>query len=215
MPAQPRNATSRITRRGLLLGGLAAPLRQGLCAEALRPRLEGDHLRVSAPQLHFLTGKPLERLHNGASMAFDFQLSALADRPSTATTPRILERAVERFLMSYDLWEEKFSISRSSRPARSVSHLSVVAAEAWCLENLSLPAAALAPDKPFWLRLELRVEDPKDRPGVVADPGIILTRLIELFSRPSRSQQASWLVEDGPFRLADLSKAKGRGSGAG
>ena len=190
------------------MAGLGLPWRQAECAESLHPRLEGNLLHVSTTQLHFLTGKPLERLHNGASVAFNAQLSLSLERGSAA-----VERSLERFVVSYDLWEEKFSASRLSQPPRSVSHLSAPAAEAWCLSNLAVPVSTLAPDQAFWLRLELRAEDPRERPAVLGEPGISLTRLIELFSRPSRGGQPSWVLEDGPFRLADLNKAKRSGSG--
>lgn len=203
-------AKARLAGICLLLAGLAVTARHGWGAEFLLPWLDGDRVRVSAPRFRFLTGKPLDRLRNGASVAFHAQLGLQTDRAGP-----VVERAVERCVVSYDLWEEKFSVSILSRPARSVSHLSATAAEAWCLESLTLPLRGLAPDKPFWLRLELRVEDPKDRPAVVGESGINLTRLIELFSRPSRGQQLAWVIDDGPFRLADLNKAKSRGSGAG
>ena len=194
------------------MAGLAAPWRLGVCAEALQLRLGGSGLVVSAPRLRLLRGKPLDRLHNGASVIFAFQLSALGDRPvSGAPSPRVLERVLDRFAISFDLWEEKFSVSRLSRPPRSVSHLTSAAAESWCLENLPLPTASLAPDRAFWIRLEVRADDPKDRSPLLEEPGISLARLIELFSGPSRSGQASWLVDDGPFRLGDLTGAKGRG----
>ncbi len=215
-PLEARLAQPRVSRRSLLLAVFAAPVRPGVSGEWIVPRLNTDRLQVAAPHLHFLSGKPLDRLHNGASMAFDFQLTACADRPAgVGLISKILVRSAERFVMSYDLWEEKFSVSRLSQPSRAVSHLAAPAAEAWCLDNLALPTAGLAPDQSFWLRLELRAEDPRDRPAVVTEPGISLTRLIELFSRPSRSAQAAWLVDDGPFRLADLNRAKSRGSGAG
>jgi hypothetical protein len=197
-----------LRRRDLLVAGVAAGLRAA-AAETLRVRLNGDRLTVAAPQLQFFMGRPLERLHDGASVWFDFQLTALAERPLAGTAPRVLERAVERFAVSYDLWEERFAVSRLSRPAHA-SHLTSRAAEAWCLEQTALPTASLAPDRPFWLRLEVRAEDPRERPAIWGEPGINLTRLIELFSRPSRSGQPSWLVDEGPFRLAEL-KSGGRG----
>jgi len=204
-----------LTRRRLLAAGLAALGRgapaAGAPAETLRLRLESDGIRVSAPQLRFLTGRPLERLHNGSVVDFDFHLAALAERPiAGAPLPRALERALERFAVSYDLWEEKYSASRLSRPSRSASHLAAAAVPGWCLDHLPLPIAGLAPDRPFWIRLEVRAEDSRDRPPLLAEPGISLARLIELFSRPSRGGQPPWLVEDGPFRLADL-RTQGRG----
>jgi hypothetical protein len=201
-------------RRDLLVAGLGVGAPWSLAAEFLRPRLVGDRLFVGAPQLRFLMGRPLERLHNGSSVWFDFSLSALAERPAAGVAPRVLERAVERFAVSYDLWEEKYSVSRLSPPALSASHLTSALVESWCLDHFPLATASLAPDRPFWLRLEVRAEDPRDRPAFLDETGVNLSRLIELFSRPSRAGQTSWLVDDGPFRLADL-KSRGRGNGAG
>ena len=42
---------------------------------SLKVEREGDRLRVSAPQLHFLTGPPLERLHDGRSATYVFSVS--------------------------------------------------------------------------------------------------------------------------------------------
>jgi len=199
MPLNAGITKTRIVAACLVLASLALPLRQGAYAESLLVRRDGERLRVSAPRLHFLTGKPLERLRNGSSLAVNAQLALLKDRGGA-----VADRAVGRCMFSYDLWEEKFSVSALASPPRSISHLSSTAAETWCLDGLSLPSGGLAREQPFWLRLELRAEDAKDRPGVVGESGINLARLIELFSRPSRTQQQTWLVEDGPFRLADL-----------
>ena len=204
-----------MTARRQFLLFLLAPWQRIPGAEALLLHQERDRLRVSAPRVRFLTGKPLERLRNGASVAFDFQLAAFAARPAAVPPPRLFDRALERFVVSYDLWEEKFAVSRPGVPPRGVSHLTGTAVEGWCVENLSLPLSSLPGDQPFWLRLELRAEEPSDRPPVVGEPGISLARLIELFSRPSRSQQSSWVVDDGPFRLADLRSAGGRGPNGG
>ncbi len=199
MPLNAGITKTRIVAACLVLASLALPLRQGAYAESLLVRRDGERLRVSAPRLHFLTGKPLERLRNGSSLAVNAQLALLKDRGGA-----VADRAIGRCVFSYDLWEEKFSVSALASPPRSISHLSSTAAETWCLDGLSLPSGGLAREQPFWLRLELRAEDAKDRPGVVGESGINLARLIELFSRPSRTQQQTWLVEDGPFRLADL-----------
>lgn len=189
--------------RRCLLGGLAACL--PLCGQSLVARLVNGHLRVSAPKLHFLTGKLLERLHNGAPVALAFQLTLATD-----SALNVWGRDVARFVVSYDLWEEKFAITRLGRPPGSVSHLSAEAAEAWCLEALSLPVAGLAPDKAFWLKLEGRVENPGEEAGQESETSISLARLVELFSRRSRQQQERWTAQAGPLRLADLRKSSGR-----
>jgi hypothetical protein len=203
-----------LTARRQFLLLLLAPWQRSPGPEALVLHLERDRLRVSAPSLRFLAGRPLERLRNGASVAFDFQLAALAGRPNTVPAPRVIERCLERFIISFDLWEERFAISRPGAGGpRGVSHLTSSAAESWCVEALALSTASLRREEPFWVRLELRAEDASDRPPVVGEPGISLARLIEIFSRPSRSQQPAWVVDSGPFRLADLKPARGANGG--
>lgn len=162
----------------------------------------GRELRVAAPQLHFLTGKALDRARNGNAVAFDLQLSALSG-------PGVLARTAERYLISYDLWEERFAVARlarDSRPAKSTSHLTQHAAEAWCLENLVLPTANLDPNRQVILQLDVRAEDGRNAAQVVGEPGISLTALIEIFSRPASSQQAKWSLQRGPLRIADHKK---------
>ncbi len=190
-------------RRWLLLAGLCAPIWKCLPAPVLTPRADGDELRIAVSELHFLSGKPLDKLHNGATVSFAFQLTLRTD-----FGPAALARAVERFVVSYDLWEEKFTVARLGKVRRSISHLSATAAENWCFDSLVLSTAGLAPDKRFWLRLEVRADDPKDGLGVIEEPGINLTRLVDIFSRPPREQQARWQVEAGPLLLADLRKSE-------
>ena len=178
-------------------------------AQSLVVRLSNDHLRVSAPGLRFVAGKPLERLHDGAPVAFAFQLSLSIDAHAT-----ILLRDIQRFVMSYGLWEEKFSILKLGHPRSSVSHLSAEGAEAWCLEALALPASGLASEKPFWMKLEGRMEDAREPAGLENEGSVSLSRLIELFSRRTRAEQTRWAAAAGPLRLAGLKKSSVRAPGA-
>ncbi len=168
--------------------------------ESLTPRWNGDELRISAPKLHFLTGKPLERLHNGASVPFDFQLTVSPGKQNAA-----LARALERFVISYDLWEEKFNVVLLRGSRKSGSHLTAAAAEAWCMDNLSIPASALVQDTPLWVKLEIRSADPRSLTASASpENGISLSSLIEVFSRPTRGSQDHWQMEAGPFKLNDI-----------
>ena len=193
------------TRRGFL-----AALTAGVAGSALAPdaravelksplgvHLDGDYLRVSAPGLNFLSGKTLDRLRDGASVAFLGQLTlAFNSNFMVAET-----RSIARFAVSYDIWEEKFSVTRFGDRAevrRTVSHLSAGAAENWCIDNLTVDRGHVPADKPFYVQLDLRVEDPRDASGVIGDPGINITRLIEIFSRPPRGAQPRWLLNSGP-----------------
>lgn len=199
----------KVTRRWWLMASFGAPLTLGLAAQSLEVRLDGDDLRIAAPQFHFLTGKSLEKLKDGASVAFLAQLSLSPEVNAPA-----IKRAVDRFIVSYDVWEEKFSVTQTGMERGKVTHLSSTAAEAWCLDRLAVGIEGIAPDKPFWIRLELRAEDPRDQAGVVGDAGINLTRLIEIFSNPARAQQSRWEAVAGPVRLMDLKRER-RGSRSG
>jgi hypothetical protein len=189
-----------ITRRQWLAAGISAPLGWSLSVPRLLIRREGESLRISAPQIRFITGKSLERLKNATSVGFVFQISLSLDSAANVVT-----RQVDRFVLSYDLWEEKFKATRLTPPVTSMERLSVPAAEAWCLNGLMPIPAALTATRPFWIKLELRAEDPKESAAIVGEPGINLTRLVEIFSRPPRNQQQQrWLESAGPLRLQDL-----------
>jgi hypothetical protein len=194
-----------ISRRSWLLAGLTLPLSRAGAGLRLDVAWEGDDLRVNLPELHFLTGKPLDRLHDGATVVFLTQLTLTTDNFANA-----LRRAPERFVFSYDLWEEKFSVTTLGAAPRTVAHLSAAAAEAWCVENLAISASGLVPDRPFWLRFELRAAEPRDEAAVIGETGINLTRLVEIFSRRPRDQQPHWSAEAGPLRLSDLKRISGR-----
>jgi hypothetical protein len=189
-----------VTRRLWLATGLSAPLGWSLAVPHLLIRREGPaSLRIAAPQIRFLTGKSLEQLKNGASVSFALQVSIT----SSETALNFLGRTFDRFVVSYDLWEEKFKATRPGPPLRESSRLSVPACEAWCLDEMVPIPASLTASRLFWIKLELRVEDPKEWAAIVGEPGINLNRLVELFSRPPRITQ-SWTEIAGPLKLQDL-----------
>jgi len=173
----------------------AAPV---VCAQPLSARADAGFLYVSAPKLRFLDGKPLERLNNGGSVIFAIQLTLRTGRDT-----QVLQRAGGRFAVSYDLWEEKFAVTKLGKPRHAVTHLSAAATEAWCVGNLALPVSGLSRDTPFWLRLEVRAEDAREDP-LDEEEAFSLTRLVELFSRPPQKEHPLRLAEAGPLRLRDL-----------
>jgi hypothetical protein len=198
----------RISRRSWLLAGVAAPLFPARGAQPIEVTFDGDNLHVSAPSLHFLTGKPLERLKDAATVVFLSQLTLLDENRDVA-----IRRAPVRFVVSYDLWEEKFSVTQLGNTPRSTPHLlSAPAAEAWCLEGLAISTLDLAPDRRFWLRFELRTADQKDLSGGAGEPGLNLRSLIELFSRKPGPEDPNWTRDVGPLRLEDLRRSTGRGA---
>ena len=183
-------------QRALVLIALAAMIVSHLHAQALQPRIDGALLRVAAPQLRFLSGRTLERLHEGAAVPFQFQLSA-------GLGGHTLQQANTRFVLSYDLWEERYSIRQTDAGKRAASHLTRDAAEAWCLENLALPVSALAGEKTFVLKLEIRAEEAKEDPAD-AKPSFSMAGLIDVFSRKPKEEPLRWSAVSGPVRLQDL-----------
>jgi hypothetical protein len=166
-------------------------------SQGLLPHRAAGDIRVSAPALHFLTGKSLSRLHDGAAVPFDFQLVI-----ASGSKNNVVAHALERFTVSYDVWEEKFSVVRVRDFRRSGMRLSAASAESWCLENIVIAAADLPPGQQLWARLEIRSAESRELPA--AGSGISLATLIEIFSRPSRPQQDRWFLESAPFLLTDL-----------
>ena len=128
----------QVTRRWWLLASLSAPFAAALGAQQLEVRLDsGNLVRISAPAFQFLSGKPLERLKNGSSVSFLGQLSISTDANRT-----IQERALTRFALSYDIWEQKFAavkIAEHPDGRRAVSHLSADAMETWCIARTRWP----------------------------------------------------------------------------
>jgi hypothetical protein len=166
-------------------------------SQGLLVRRVGGDIHVSAPSLHFLTGKSLARLHDGAAVPFDFQLVI-----TSGSKNNVVARALERFTVSYDVWEEKFSVVRMSDLRRSRLRMPASGAESWCLDHIVVPATAVPPGEQLWARLEIRSAETKEPQA--AGSGINIATLIEIFSRPSRPQQDRWTVESPPFQLADL-----------
>jgi len=210
-----RARRDNLTRRSWLLAGVGIGVfGQSNPAEGsvrMTPRLDGEMLYVSAPELHFLTGKALDRLRDGSTVIFIAQLSLSLDDNKT-----FVRRQPQRFVFSCDVWDpEKFSVTKlgSASPRKG---LSAHAAEAWCLESLAINTSGIAPDKLVWLRLDLRVADLKDQADMVGDSGLSIRGLIDTLSRPARTWQKTWTVDVvPPFRLGDLKKAGTRGPRTG
>jgi len=199
---------NRIARRSWLLAGLGMgdfkfDLR---AAQDLSVSFDGDDLHVAAPGLHFLTGRPLERLQDGATVVFLSQLTLFSDDRGS-----VFRRVPERLIVSYDLWEERFAVTIPGPYKRSVTSLTAAQAEAWCFDQLAISALGLQPDRPFWLKFELRTTERRELAGLLGDSGISLTSLIDIFSHPAGGD-ISWSRSAGPLRLRDLPRTHtGRG----
>jgi hypothetical protein len=165
-------------------------------AQTLTIDTSGGVLRVRAPGLSLLKGEPVARLKDGRSVRVELAVMALPgpNKSPTATTRRI-------FALSYDLWEERFAVTTVGVRSQSVSHLPLAAAEAWCIEQMTIPLGALGRDVPFWVRLEYRLLDSEaDGTADASDSGYTLQSLIDAFSRRKKSESSPRTLEGGPFR---------------
>ena len=203
---------TRISRRSWLLAGLTVPLFSARAADSMKVTYDGDNLHVAAPTLHFLEGKPLERLKYGDVVAYVAQLELLNESRTAVVRPQ-----KGRFVVSYALWEEKFSVTQlGSTPGstpRTVEGLSMAAAETWCFDNLTMSTLGLEHNLYYWLRLELRTGTERD----FADEtkiGISIHDLIEFLGRKN-TEVTHWGPLETRVRLADLPRMAGRGSRIG
>ncbi len=190
------------------LSGLAFAM---AAEELILSATEDSHLEFAAPRVHFLTGKPLERLRNASEVPFDFKITLWS-----GTRSHLYRELPARFVVSYDLWEEKFAVTRLLPSRRMARHLTDTAAEAWCLQQMATDVTGIGPNEPLWARLEIRAQDGKDTGspfgrGNITDSGISLTSLIEILSRPAATTQPHWQVEAGPVTLEELRRGRRRG----
>lgn len=155
-------------------------------------------IAAAAPDLGVIKGETLSRLKDGRIVRIDLDLAVLPGPGGPAAA-----RGRQTFVLSYDLWEERFAVTLPGTPPRTSSYLTAAAAEAWCLEHVTIPIDTLGKlrDAPFWIRLEYRVHD--GTPAAAADDsvGLSLRTLIDLFSRRARTESSTQAIEAGPFRI--------------
>jgi hypothetical protein len=194
---------SAVARRASLwqMGLLALAIlssARGVAAQTLTVSATGDALRVQARNFAFIAGPLLNRLKEGRSVRLEFELTMFS-KPEGP----IVKQVVQAFTLSFDLWEERFAVSRAGSPPRSISHLRASDAENWCLENLTMSISSLGigRDTPFWLRLVSRVQDLE--PVLEEAPGdrYTLRALIDRLSRRREEADLANSVSAGPFRL--------------
>jgi hypothetical protein len=190
----------RCYRCGMLLFAVAGVLSAlaGAQSQSLVVKRHGDQLQLAAPQMHFLEGKALDTLHNGSTMTYVFNLSVNIENEDTPAV-----QIEEQFAISFDLWEEKYSIVRLGSNGLAVSHMSAVAAEAWCLDNIQIPLQSVPTKASFTLRLECSVDENDDEEGEKNGP-LTLAGLIDVFSRKKSQKPLRWEATAGPLKLSDL-----------
>jgi hypothetical protein len=167
-------------------------------AQALAVDAVGDALKIRAPGFSFLKGDPLARLKDGRAVRVELAALVLA---GPGKSPAAAARRT--YSLSYDLWEERIAVSAVDARPQSASHLTLAAAEAWCVEQLAIPLKALGAlgrDLPFWIRLEYRMLD-GDGASDPTDSGYTLQALIEALSRRRKTESAPPPLEGGPFKL--------------
>jgi hypothetical protein len=172
-----------------------------LSAQTVSVKLDGEQLRVSAPQLHFLGSEVLQRLHNGIAVNYVFKIGITPNRYSKPTT-----ETSYRFVISYDIFEEKFAVSRIEPNPRSITHLSESAAQLWCLDSIALSTVGLASDQSFWVTMEYQTVEPK--PATTESGESLIGQLIDVFSRKAQREESRGTVMGGPFNLSDLRKSR-------
>jgi hypothetical protein len=178
-----------------LLVVLAWPAARSM-AQSVTVDAVGEALKIRAPGFSFLKGDPLARLKEGRSVRVELGGLVL---PAPGKLPAAAARRV--FALSYDLWEERFAVTTVEARSQSVSHLALSAAEAWCVEQLTIPLTALGAlrDQPFWIRLEYRILD-ADGAASPSDSGYTLQALIDALSRRRKTEASPHAIEAGPFR---------------
>jgi hypothetical protein len=183
---------------GCILSANAPALPQSLQLER-----HGDHLHVTAPQLLFLSGRAAEKLRNGSTVTF---LLTLAAAPEHGGRTGFLEQ--EKFVVSFDLWEEKYSVVQTTPGGKSASRLTPSAAEAWCLEKMPIPVSSVPEREPFMVRLECSIGENEEQESGENHSSLTIAILIDVFSRKKQAEPFRWETSAGPFRLEHLKNVK-------
>jgi hypothetical protein len=182
------------------LGGVAT----AMFAEELILRAQGSRLDFSAPRVHYLTGRPLARLKNAEPVTFEFQVKL-----AVASENNFVRQNTASFVISYDLWEERYAVTKILPVRKTASHLTAAEAEAWCVQEMSvLDLNGIAANQPLWAQFDIRAEDERESRLFsrenITDAGISLTSLIERLSKPPKSTQPHWILKAGPVTLEQL-----------
>lgn len=190
---------NRALRRTLLLAMASLALTAvQLAAQSLNANQIGDSLVVKAPGgLDMIKGEALAWLKDGRTVRVDLDLFAL---PGPGGAPAAQARRT--FVLSYDLWEERFAATMAGTPPRSIAYKTAAGAEAWCLEQVTIPLNALGAlaHAPVWVRVEYRVL--ADDPSTAGDDDAFsLRKLIDVFSGRKKTNVWTRAIEAGPFRL--------------
>lgn len=193
-----RARMERPGRAGALALLTAVGVTLSVTAQSAAVRVNGGALHVTAPSFHFIKGTLLDRLQDGQSARVVIAVTIFGRQAAE----RIGDRQ-GHFILSYDLWEERFAVTEVGAPSQSISHLTAESAEAWCLDRLTIPMTSLSRpiNAPVWLRLESIVSRDEDARSS-DDAGYTLQGLIDRLSR-TRAGEMREFVDLGPLRLTN------------
>jgi hypothetical protein len=166
---------------------------------SLSAERHGDHLHIVAPQMHFISGRAVEKLHNGSMITYVLKLIIAPQHAREAVV--VLQ---EKFAISFDLWEEKYSVVQKKPDGRSATRLTSSAAEAWCLENMPVPVRSVPERQPFMIRLECFIDEGDAKENAESRSGLTLAAIIDAFSRKKPEETPRWEAAGGPFLLEHL-----------
>ena len=170
-----------------------------LHAQSLTVRVVGDMLHLRASGLGLIEARVADHLRDGRAVRVDFAVVVLEKAGG-----RSIAQATQSFNLSFDIWEQRYAVTKLGATPRSVSHLTARDAESWCVDNVTVPLSAMGRigrDMPFWVRLEYRVPDPMPVANADDDSTFTLGRLINVLSRRRQDHEAARAIEGGPFRL--------------
>jgi hypothetical protein len=168
-------------------------------AQSVTVARAGNAVTVRAPGFDFIKGDPLVRLKDGRSVRLDLELDVLPGPGGAAAA-----QGRQTYVLSYDLWEERFAVTLVGPPSRSIAYQTSAGAETWCLEQLTVPVNALGRlgrDLPFWVRLGYRVIAADNPPTADGSGDFTLRGLIDALSRRRKADALTHSIEAGPFRL--------------
>jgi hypothetical protein len=181
----------------LLMAVTLASLDARLGSQSMTVTTKGGEVRVQAPGFRFISDHTLARLKDGLTVRVEIEMRVLAG-PGAASAAA---QNRQTFVLSYDLWEERFAATVSGTGSRSISHLTAAAAEAWCIQQLLVPVSGLGSlrSQPFWIRLESQIVDGGSSGR--EDEGLTLRGIIDTLSRRQASEKTSHSTEGGPFQV--------------
>jgi len=188
---------SKAASFALMIAIMLASFDARLGSQAMTVSTKDGQLRAQAPGFHFITGMPIARLKDGLTVRVEMEMRVLAG----PTAANAAAQAKQIFVLSYDLWEERFAATVSGSTARSASHLTAAAAEAWCIEQLAVPVSALGSlaKQQFWIRLEAQILN--GEPAAKDSEGLTLKGIIDTLSRRQASEKTARTIEGGPFEI--------------